>query len=375
MLVVPRERRPSLVVKDWSQRDWWVRRLVAPWLARHELAMLERSCGLPGVPRPAGRIDRLAIAMELLPGRTLRRRHFRGSLPPVFFTALEGILEGLAERGLLYTDLRSPSNILVSGSGAPALVDLGSALALPVPRAFRAWLERGALAKLRARFEGERVLDPARAPDHGDVDLGRERLGLLDRGFGGDPVPLLLLADLGLGGAVFRSVLERASAAGRRAIAVDLAGFGRSRPSRRAPSVANAVRDLGVLLDALRLPRVDVVGHGFGDRVARALACRRPGSVRAGLTLAQPDEFVRARLAARNAETLRERIREGLPPSLAAARRAEVEALLEAVDDRRLLRACRQLAASAASPAQPWSVLEDDVFAEPAKLFARLARP
>jgi pimeloyl-ACP methyl ester carboxylesterase len=374
VLVVPGARRPPFVVKDWSQRSLLVRWLLAPRLAAHELAMLECGCGLPGLPRPAGRIDRLAFAMEFMPGQALRRRHFRGSLPLAFFVALEGIFEGLAGRGLLYTDLRSPTNILVTPSGAPALVDLGSAFALPVPRAFRSWLQRRAFHKLRARFEGERVLTPGLAPDHDDVDLGRERLALLDRGRGEDPVPVLLLADLGLAGSVFRGVLARAEACGRRALAVDLAGFGRSRRTRRAPSVANAVRDLVVLLDALRLARVDVVGHGFGDRVARELAARRPDRVRSGVTLAQSRETQRARLAA-PAEELRRRLLEDLPRALTASERSEVEGLLAEVEDRRLLRACRELGAPLTSPPQPWSAVEDDVFAEPQKLFARLAQP
>ena len=72
---------------------------------------------------------------------------------------------------------------------------------------------------------------------------------------------------------------------------------------------------------------------------------------------------------------LRRQLLEDLPRTLGRSERSEVEGLLGEVDDRRLVRACRELGAPPSSPPQPWSVLDDDVFAEPQKLFARLAQP
>ena len=133
VLLVQRDGPPQ-IVKDWGRRSAWVRMLVAPWLARHEAAMLARADGIEGVPRLLGRIDRLALAMEYLEGQPLRRHAHGRALPPSFFAALESILDRLAQRGVVYLDLRSPTNVLLTPRGAPALVDLGSAIALPLPR-------------------------------------------------------------------------------------------------------------------------------------------------------------------------------------------------------------------------------------------------
>ena len=95
--------------------------------------------------------------------------------------------------------------------------------------------------------------------------------------------------------------------------------------------------------------------------------------MRSGVTLAQSRETQRARLAA-PAEELRRRLLEDLPRALTASERSEVEGLFAEVEDRRLVRACRELGAPLTSPPQPWSKMEDDVFAEPQKLFARLAQ-
>ena len=65
MLKVPNDPGPPLVVKDYAACSAPVRWILAPLLVAHELAMLERAMGLPGLPRPRGRIDRLALAMDL----------------------------------------------------------------------------------------------------------------------------------------------------------------------------------------------------------------------------------------------------------------------------------------------------------------------
>ena len=64
VLLIRRDGQAPLVVKDWSRRGALVRALLAPLLVRHELAMLERVEGLPGLPAPRQRIDRLALALE-----------------------------------------------------------------------------------------------------------------------------------------------------------------------------------------------------------------------------------------------------------------------------------------------------------------------
>ena len=379
VLLVHRPAASALVVKDYSRRPALVRRVLVPLLMRHELNMLERARGLPGVPAVVSRIDALAFAMERVDGAALSRRAHRNLLRPAFFAALEGILAGLQARGLLYTDLRSPSNILHTPTGAPALVDLASAVALPVPPRLRAWFENRALAKLRDRFEGENAA-PA-VDDSVDIDIGRERLRVFDRGRFDDPVPLLCIPDAGLGGAIFARMLERAEYFGRRAIVADLPGFGRSRRSRRRARPADLARDLQQLLDVMRLDRVDVFGYGFGGSVAIALAARCPALVRSGVTFETPLHDRDPRLQARrtaarhSAAELRARLLRDLPRALGDAARVEQSRLLQLVSDRRLRRVVLDAPAPhvQARPAQPWAELEADPFAEPDKLWLRLA--
>lgn len=323
VLLVRREGAPPVIVKDWSRRGALARALLAPLLVSHELAMLERVAGLPGVPRGLGRIDRLALALEYLEGRPLRRRTHRRALPAAFFAALEGILAGLARRGVVYLDLRSPTNVLVTPGGAPALVDLGSALALPLPRALRAALERRALAKLRARFLGSQPESPSPAPAARELKVGGTRLRVFDWGRPDDPLPLLCLPDAGLSARVFEPLAEPALARGRRALGVDLPGFGGSRRQVSDLGPARVAAQLESLLDALRIARVDVVAAGWAAAPAAELARRAPGRVRKLVAIepVAPDPSA-------DAERLRARVAGALPKSLPAQLYAELAAEL-----------------------------------------------
>jgi pimeloyl-ACP methyl ester carboxylesterase len=283
---VERAGAPPLIVKDWGRRSRLVRCWLAPRLVAHELAALERLEGLPGVPRPAGRVGPHALAMEYLAGLPLQR-HRSQPLSAAFFDALEGIIEGIAARGLVHLDLRSPTNVLYTSSGAPGIVDLGGAFPLPLPAALRRALHRSAIAKLRARFpadDGARNAVAAAQPGR-DLKAGGVRFRLADEGVLGDPVPALLLHDVGLSAAMFARELAGARAAGRRVLAPGLPPFGGSgRPPRGSAPRAQA-RRLLALLDALRIGRVDLAGWGFGAVVAGALAQLAPDRVREASTL------------------------------------------------------------------------------------------
>ncbi len=397
VLVLERDAAPALVVKDYGSRSLPVRLLLAPWLVRHEHAMLERLEGLPGVPAPAGRIGRLALAMERIEGTPLTRRRYREALPPGFFAALEGILEGLARRGVVYLDLSSPTNVLATPSGAPALVDMASAVALPLPRCLVQRLEARALAKLRRRFErraaGSAVVPAAPAPSQ--LDLGRVRFCFRDRGPSRDPVPVLLLHDAGLTGAFFTPILERAADFDRRAIAPDLPGFGDTRAPRGSLSPRVMARWLRRLLGTLRIARVDAVGFGWGGLVARALAVGAPDRVRALATYDTPGERLTGELLSRwqNARSdpaaLRQRIAASLPKPLPDPIRAELEARARALPEALLRRVYRGLPVRAgrraepalriAQPTQPWlaeptSASVEPLLEDPERLFVALSR-
>ena len=340
------------IVKDWGRRSAWVRALVAPWLARHEAAMLARADGIVGVPRLLGRIDRLALAMEYLEGQPLRRHAHGRALPPSFFAALESILDGLARRGVVYLDLRSPTNVLVTPGGAPALVDLGSAIVLPLPRRWILGLERSALAKLRARFERRGESAPAAADSDDDLSAnlkaGGTRFGLREHGSPGDPTPVLFLPDVGTSARVFAPILARAGALGRRAIGVDLPGFGRSRREVRTLEPAHVAAQVADLLTSLRITRVDVVAAGFAALVADALATHSPNLLRRVVAIDADDApgreaelALRTRLAASDPEALRARLIGALPCGLPEALRSTLEGELQRAPAKNLALAYR----------------------------------
>ena len=370
----------SLIVKDWSRRAPWVRLLLAPLLVRHELAMLGRASGLPGVPRSQGRVGRLALAMERLPGVPLAGRIHALSLPPAFFDALDGIVDGLALRGLYYLDLASPSNILVLPGGAPALVDLGSATGVPLPGVLLRRLRSRALAKLRRRYEQQPGASPRLPAPSGmaprQLDLGRVRFRLRDFGPASDPVPILFLHDAGGTGALWTPWLLGADRAGRRMLAPDLPRFGGSRAPRGSLAPARLARWLERLLDVARIKRVDVVGAGWGAVLARALAVRCAARVRIAAALpAQGDSLDQWllehwRAARDDPPALRESLRAGLPDVLPDAARAELERALDRAPDALLCRAWLDLPLAVArdgaarlrmrESARPWLDLGED---------------
>lgn len=382
MLRVPHDPGPPLVVKDYQACSAPVRWILAPLLVGHELAMLERARGLPGLPRPYGRVDRLALAMEHVDGIPLRRRSHGSLLPRAFFDALEGILDGLALRGIVYLDLRSPTNIL-STHGAPALVDLASAFWLPLPALLTRRLERSALAKLRGRFqcpEGGGKQPPVPL-EYQELTLGRRGVSFLDRGWLQDPVPALFLHDVGHSAEVFCSILEQAQAHRRRGIGLDLPGFGGSPLRGAGLRLAAVARHVGRLVDALRLPQVDLVGHGWGGLVARVLAVQRPDRVRALLTLDTPldhlsGSFAKRRIEAlRDPEVLRRRLLRELPAGLSEPQRTKLAGAIASASARalrlayagiRVRKVPRSDAGSGtlrvdlATPQQPWLVVRSE---------------
>jgi pimeloyl-ACP methyl ester carboxylesterase len=103
-------------------------------------------------------------------------------------------------------------------------------------------------------------------------------LAVLDEGEG---YPVLLLHGFPDSSRLWRHQVAALSAAGMRAIAPDLRGFGESdRPE--APedyAIARSVADMVAVLDALAIDRAHVVGHDFGAVVAWVLAALVPDRV------------------------------------------------------------------------------------------------
>jgi serine/threonine protein kinase len=146
-----------VVVKDFAPRGPFVRRFLAPWLARREARAWRALAGHPSVPRWIGAIDALAFAVEYRPGRTLFGAR-RQPVPEGFLAALADALAEMHRRGVVHLDLKNRTNVLSDAQGRPVLIDFGSAFVFtPGSRAAR-WLlplfahfDRRALGKWTAK--------------------------------------------------------------------------------------------------------------------------------------------------------------------------------------------------------------------------------
>lgn len=112
---------------------------------------------------------------------------------------------------------------------------------------------------------------------------GRE-VRLLEQGEG---PAIVLVHGLGLTATVWEEHLDRLAAAGYRALAPDLPGFGYSDGSLRGMSIPESARWLLRLADVLELDRAAWLGHSVGAQQVVSLAASSPERV-AALILAAP---------------------------------------------------------------------------------------
>jgi hypothetical protein len=155
-----------LVVKDYAARDWAYRTLLGRWHVRREVAAYRDLQGVPGIPAFCHQIDAYALAVPYVEGKSCAQCG-PGELPDGFYVKLRGIAEAFHERGIAHCDLKKNTNILLTPSGDPVILDLASVLRRdswfwPLRR-FKGWLFRHfANDDLRAAAKLKRQLDPDR---------------------------------------------------------------------------------------------------------------------------------------------------------------------------------------------------------------------
>jgi len=150
------------------------------------------------------------------------------------------------------------------------------------------------------------------------IDLGRVALHYEDTGTPGTGTPVLLLYELGGSSASFAGVT--AQLAGRRVIAPDYRGAGRSEKPVAPFRIDDVADDIAALLGALGVAQVDVIGAALGCYIGTSLALRHAAWVRRLVLCAVAPE-----IDARTSDYLRQRaprVREG-------GMRAAVEASLK----------------------------------------------
>jgi pimeloyl-ACP methyl ester carboxylesterase len=103
----------------------------------------------------------------------------------------------------------------------------------------------------------------------------------------GDGEPLVLIH----GGLTTIGEMEgwvQALAATRRVIAVEMQGHGRTADTDRPMSFATMGDDIAALLDYLKTPKADLVGHSFGGASAIRAAIQHPDHVRRLVVISSP---------------------------------------------------------------------------------------
>lgn len=122
--------------------------------------------------------------------------------------------------------------------------------------------------------------------NQGRTDLTPGGLFIDDGGDGGTPV--LFVHSAAGSTELWAAQLAHLRAGGRRAIAIDLRGHGRSRPPADGDySIDALASDVAAAADHLGLTRFVLVGHSLGGTVATAFAGAHPDRV-AGLLLLDP---------------------------------------------------------------------------------------
>jgi hypothetical protein len=114
------------VVKDYRPRPALYRIGVGLFSVWQEARMYRRLQGLDGIARCFGTLDRWALAIEYIDGRSAAICR-PGDLPPAFFRRLDEIVAGVHARGVVLADLRNRKNVLVTPDHRPYLIDLVTA--------------------------------------------------------------------------------------------------------------------------------------------------------------------------------------------------------------------------------------------------------
>jgi pimeloyl-ACP methyl ester carboxylesterase len=117
----------------------------------------------------------------------------------------------------------------------------------------------------------------------GKVNVGEAMIEFLDDG-SGDMV--VLIPGGGLDASYFDHFARRLAQAGFRAVAVNPRGAGESTGSLEGITLHTLAADVAGVIEALTGGAVHVLGHAFGNRVARCLAADRPDLVRSVILLA-----------------------------------------------------------------------------------------
>ncbi|WP_198164634.1 alpha/beta fold hydrolase [Rhodoplanes sp. Z2-YC6860] len=121
----------------------------------------------------------------------------------------------------------------------------------------------------------------AAAPDHIMVSHGDARLEVLAQGKG---PTIVMLPSLGRGATDFDAIADKLAEAGFRVLRPEPRGIGKSTGPWQGVKLEDLAADIAAVIEQDKNGPAFVVGHAFGNRVARMLATARPELV-AGVSL------------------------------------------------------------------------------------------
>jgi pimeloyl-ACP methyl ester carboxylesterase len=132
------------------------------------------------------------------------------------------------------------------------------------------------MESVRSDVENRSRTSPA--AERAIVACGDVRIEVLAQGHGN---VIVLLPSLGRGAGDFDVVAERLAAAGYRVLRPQPRGIGQSRGPLGGMDLHDCAADIAAVIEHENSGAAFVVGHAFGNRVARMLATDRPELVRA----------------------------------------------------------------------------------------------
>lgn len=130
----------DLIVKDFSQSPWFVRKTFARFSVNQEYKGLSRLANLDAVANRFSRLSPIAVAYDYIEGTPLRSLMHQGkTLPASFFADLERQVAKMHRQGIVHLDLRNMGNILCGSDGKPYIIDFQSTISFS---RFPRWLQR-----------------------------------------------------------------------------------------------------------------------------------------------------------------------------------------------------------------------------------------
>jgi RIO-like serine/threonine protein kinase len=151
------------VVKDFSSTKFFYRNIIGRFLIWRERRAYETLKGLKGIPAYYGVIDGLALALEEIPSRPLKKHNKNIKLSDTFFGDLKNIVDSFHRRGLAHCDLKNGANVLVGHDGRPYIVDWSASISerefkfFPLNRIYLRFVldDYFAVIKLKMRYASE----------------------------------------------------------------------------------------------------------------------------------------------------------------------------------------------------------------------------